>query len=315
MLSRLAGLKLWSVVWVGFCGGLAGGCSAGGGAHLPSDDHEGVATAPRVVDDVHVNGPAGGFQGAQVGEDEELLGASCGAGEDSELEYEEMQRRFRAWIYEDRPEGLVKIVSGRAHFCGLGGQGSVFCWGWNADGRTKPPKGVVFKDIAAGVDHTCGVTGEARVRCGGGGDEGQLGPVPSRKFVSVFAARAWSCGLDAAGKASCWGKGAVTVPADLRFKSLALGEDFGCGLVKGSGQLRCWGKFEVDPSQGKGGWKALKMHWAHAHQAWHAPVGLDTADEYFKDGLHNGLCAWDPTSMATPPSPTAACLWARTIYR
>ena len=35
------------------------------------------------------------------------------------------------------------------------------------------------------------------------------------------------------------------------------------------------------------------MHWAHNSDAWHAPVDLNVDDEYFKEELHNALCAWD----------------------
>ena len=47
------------------------------------------------------------------------------------------------------PAGSFVSVSGvGGHTCGVRSNGSVACWGWNADGRTTPPAGS-FDSVSA----------------------------------------------------------------------------------------------------------------------------------------------------------------------
>jgi alpha-tubulin suppressor-like RCC1 family protein len=121
------------------------------------------------------------------------------------------------------------------HTCALLTDGSVKCWGWNAQGQlgdgtnldrlTPVTVGGLanVQDIAAGDEHTCALTGDiaggqGALRCWGANRYGQLGvgtttsystPVQVGGFTSgvraVAAGGAHTCGVTAANRVKCWG--------------------------------------------------------------------------------------------------------------
>lgn len=127
----------------------------------------------------------------------------------------------------------------------------------------------VFTAIATGGNHTCAAANNARAYCWGVNAFGQVGtgttsfveatarltllPPP---VVAVAAGSTHSCGLDGFGVASCWGDngaGALgrgnslgdplqptPVASSLRFRLLALGVGFSCGVTT-TDAAACWG--------------------------------------------------------------------------
>ncbi len=94
---------------------------------------------------------------------------------------------------------VVELVAGDAHTCARAQDGTVSCWGTNADGQlgagtaspmpsptpravllgTSPLRGV--RALAAGTDHTCALRDDGAVLCWGRHDRGQLGaPAPAQ---------------------------------------------------------------------------------------------------------------------------------------
>jgi alpha-tubulin suppressor-like RCC1 family protein len=130
-----------------------------------------------------------------------------------------------------------------------------------------------FEGIAAGSGHTCALREDDAVFCWGANPLGQLGGdtlgtggivrvagVP--RLIAVAAGHAHTCGLDADGRAWCWGWNArgqlgastseacldgnpcstipILVATPVRFRSLAAGDEFTCGLDV-AGAAYCWG--------------------------------------------------------------------------
>ena len=83
----------------------------------------------------------------------------------------------------------VSLDAGADHACAVGADGSVWCWGSNAEGQlgtgsTAPtgspapaeiPANVRATSVSAGPEHTCATTSKGRVLCWGTGTSGQLG--------------------------------------------------------------------------------------------------------------------------------------------
>jgi alpha-tubulin suppressor-like RCC1 family protein len=125
----------------------------------------------------------------------------------------------------------IAIATGGFHTCALLSDGSVECWGLNADGQlgdgtmidslvpvaVKGARGVMA--IAAGYDETCALLSGGNVECWGVNDFGQLGNgTTSNASVpvavdGVTGAVAIACGFNHAcaligdGTVRCWGDG------------------------------------------------------------------------------------------------------------
>ncbi len=132
-----------------------------------------------------------------------------------------------------------KVSPGGNHTCGVGDDGSLWCWGSNGSGelgiaavdggcggysqcqpspsRIRVAADSVFTDVAAGYDHTCALDAAGAAYCWGGNAAGALGTGDTlsgstpRKvagdlvFVALTAGAQYTCGLTASGDAYCWG--------------------------------------------------------------------------------------------------------------
>ena len=176
---------------------------------------------------------------------------------------------------------FASVSPGLSHTCGLGVDGSAYCWGSNGDGRLgdggtgylglspRPVAGGVnFTSVSAGYYHTCGVTVTGDAYCWGQNDSGQLGdgsttdrltPVlvaGGLSFNSVSAAIDHTCGVTATGDAYCWGQNdygqlgdgstawsapPVRVESSGSFGSVSAGKYHTCG-VTATGDAYCWGQ-------------------------------------------------------------------------
>ncbi|HXI19731.1 MAG TPA: hypothetical protein VNH46_01520, partial [Gemmatimonadales bacterium] len=129
---------------------------------------------------------------------------------------------------------FVKIVASQVHSCGLTSAQTVYCWGYNGNGRLAQDTLTVTEatgpiqvtglsgvtDIVAGAGHTCARLGSGAVLCWGVNDSGQLGdgtlvskdaatavslPSGVTGFVMIAAGSAHTCGVTSAGAVYCWG--------------------------------------------------------------------------------------------------------------
>lgn len=140
----------------------------------------------------------------------------------------------------------------------------------SSDENLVPVKGgITFASVSAGGWHNCGLTADGTAYCWGAGGMGRLGndsnddshePVPvqsSLAFSSISAGLRNTCALTREGELYCWGgmqgsgleRGGddppiawqpLQVGSKLRFKSLSMGYEYGCGVTT-DGDGYCWG--------------------------------------------------------------------------
>jgi alpha-tubulin suppressor-like RCC1 family protein/subtilisin family serine protease len=125
--------------------------------------------------------------------------------------------------------GLGAIAVGDAHACVVRGDGTVACWGSNADGqvgdgtttnRTSPVTisgAARFARVYTGGSHTCAIDADGAAWCWGKNNSGQLGdgtstnrPSPVKvngnaTFTMLSAGAYFTCGLTSSGTILCWG--------------------------------------------------------------------------------------------------------------
>lgn len=125
----------------------------------------------------------------------------------------------------------VAVEAGGGYTCALVRDGSVRCWGWNANGQlgngsavnSREPAEVAglagpAQSVSAGDQHTCALLRAGGVECWGANDRGQLGdgtripsakPVPVKSLLgditAVSAGGSHTCALSSGGGALCWG--------------------------------------------------------------------------------------------------------------
>lgn len=123
---------------------------------------------------------------------------------------------------------LTNLTAAEDHTCGLGADGSAYCWGtisFPTVGEDLPfnylprrvPGGLVFTELSSGGDgFACGITTAREAYCWGGGFfAGAVDGAPQRwhSFASLTASMTLSinhrgdfaCGLTGSGTAYCWG--------------------------------------------------------------------------------------------------------------
>ncbi len=173
--------------------------------------------------------------------------------------------------------GLVAVVTGVAHACGVDPEGVAWCWGSNdggqlGDGSRTSSGGrrvdgmVRFSRLTAGLTHSCGLDGEGQAYCWGSNLSGQLGTgsrddrsVPTAvasalRFRAIDAGWNHTCALTPSGQIECWGLNAsgqlgdggrvdrlapTAVATGPGFQALAAGSSHTCALR--DGQVFCWG--------------------------------------------------------------------------
>ncbi len=144
-------------------------------------------------------------------------------------------------LRSDDPSVVGATVSaGAFHSCGVRTDGTVACWGYNADGRASPPA-ATFTQVSAGYGHTCGVRTDGSLACWGNNWIGQATP-PAGTFTQVSGGARHTCGVRTDGTLACWGNndyGQATPPAGT-FTQISAGYLHTCG-VRTDGTLACWG--------------------------------------------------------------------------
>ena len=174
---------------------------------------------------------------------------------------------------------VAQIAIGGEHLCALLRDGSVRCWGYNADGqlgdgtqvaRAQPvrvPKLGRVTQLALGVSHSCALLADGGVRCWGANEGGQLGdrtttgrllPTPIPEFAGIAqlsASGSAVCARLANGTARCWGWNthgklgdgttrSHAIPMSVHdlegIREIILGSGHGCAL-RPDRTVWCWG--------------------------------------------------------------------------
>lgn len=132
---------------------------------------------------------------------------------------------------------FVRISAADASTCAIDGDGALFCWGYNANGRlglgdttvhgtpTEVGLGSDWIDVAASYAHTCALVASGDAYCWGDNGEGQLGDTTMMSRLSPRAV----AGSD---------DGAVS------FRQLTVGQFHTCGISMDN-RLYCWGSNEL----------------------------------------------------------------------
>jgi alpha-tubulin suppressor-like RCC1 family protein len=96
---------------------------------------------------------------------------------------------------------FIQVSAGIYHTCGLNADGTIACWGSNADGQSTAAG--TFVAVAAGL-HTCGVKADGTLACWGNDFYGQSTP-PAGTFTQVTTGGYHTCGLKTNAALVCWG--------------------------------------------------------------------------------------------------------------
>jgi alpha-tubulin suppressor-like RCC1 family protein len=177
---------------------------------------------------------------------------------------------------------FASLVGGQSHFCGVGTDQSLYCWGdgsytsASATGPRVPTKiasASTWSQVAPGYAHTCALDTSKTAYCWGANGTGQLGDGTTTghiapgavsgnfQFNSLVSGAFHSCGLDANGAAFCWGlnqngqvgDGTTTMATTpTKVKNAATGEALvfqalGAGEswtcgLTTAGRVYCWGR-------------------------------------------------------------------------
>lgn len=171
------------------------------------------------------------------------------------------------------------LAVGMRHACLLRVDGTIWCWGRNADGqlgdgttidRNTPVRVGAYTDwtsVAAGNDHTCGLRAGGTAWCWGRNDTGQIGddargtdrtsPVQVgiwSDWTSLVGGGAHTCGIRAGGTSWCWGanrwgqlgnrttedRNLPTQAEWTDWESLTAGFGHTCG-IRANRSAWCWG--------------------------------------------------------------------------
>ncbi|MDE0168829.1 MAG: S8 family serine peptidase [bacterium] len=143
------------------------------------------------------------------------------------------------------PAGSFTQVSAAAqHSCGVRTDGTVECWTRNVLGRATAPAGS-FTQVSAAVQHSCGLRTDQSVECWGNNRSGQT-TAPSGSFTQVSANGFHSCGLRTDGTVECWGNNAEgqTAAPSGSFTQVSAGGHHSCAL-RTDETVECWGNNQL----------------------------------------------------------------------
>ncbi len=138
------------------------------------------------------------------------------------------------------------VSAGGWHTCVVKTDGTIACWGNNADGETAIPAGLpAVAQLAAGFYHNCVAERTGAVACWGDDSYGESTPPASlNSVVQVSTGLFHTCALNIDGSVVCWGRdseGETDVPAGLgTATAISAGGLHSCALLSG-GTIACWG--------------------------------------------------------------------------
>lgn len=141
-------------------------------------------------------------------------------------------------------ESLVSTGSELA--CGLRADGTVRCWGPEAQGELAAPPGRYIEQCA-GPFHWCGLTAEGQVRCLGEDLYGETDVPEGPTYGAVACNLESTCVAKVGGGVECYGRYADDVlrpPEGLEAWRVSVNVRHACALLKDGG-VRCWGDYDL----------------------------------------------------------------------
>jgi alpha-tubulin suppressor-like RCC1 family protein len=189
------------------------------------------------------------------------------------------------------------IRSGGNHACGIEDEsGTVYCWGYNANGQNgdgstnrshgKPSPVVIpdgaSLDVVVGNNHACALTQYNQTYCWGDDSQGQLGD--NNQFGST------------------WNPSPILVYGSHYFTALAAGGEQTCGLEGPS--VYCWGKSTIsfrnvrptlETAAGIPPFQSMSVSFTHA-----CAVGADQSAWCWGDNTSGALGTGDNTNSISP---------------
>ena len=126
--------------------------------------------------------------------------------------------------------------------CGRRADGTVRCWGPEAQGELAAPAGT-YIDQCVGPFHWCGLTAEGEVRCLGEDLYGETQVPEGPTYAALGCNLESTCVALVGGGVRCYGRHADDVlrpPADLEAQQVVVHTRTACALLR-DGAVRCWG--------------------------------------------------------------------------
>jgi hypothetical protein len=218
------------------------------------------------------------------------------------------------------PRVPVAISAGGAHACALMNDGTVFCWGDNADreigdGGTreaKAPKRVRHiagaLEVAAGWGHNCVRGKDGTVECWGANVHGQLGVsgihstpqtvVNLHDVEDITAAGDTTCALRSDGAVFCWGANSIgelgngaqlpsAEPVPVSLPEVTAITSWGSGVCATAvdQSVYCWGRLMGEPLDAPGAaYSTVPIQVQDLYQAAQLAIGYDHACALWTDG-------------------------------
>ena len=148
------------------------------------------------------------------------------------------------------------IVAGYGFLCGLISPSSsiMVCWRFSTNGNKISYKriynGPAIKDLDAGNSHICGLVNDTnRLECW---QWQRFHPSRDHNFSSVAVGENFVCGLSAIGNITCVGNNTNVVGGEPRgnYSVVSAGFRHACAISENN-SLDCWGKMEGEKPQGK----------------------------------------------------------------
>ncbi|XP_047323442.1 serine/threonine-protein kinase-like protein CCR4 [Impatiens glandulifera] len=134
---------------------------------------------------------------------------------------------------------IRELRAGNTHVCGLfDGTNELECWQWH---RFNSSVMWNLSSIAVGDDFVCGLTESGgNVKCSGRTSQ-VVGGEPVGNYSVIAAGNRHACAISSInGTVKCWGNLTAAIDDFGVVRSLALGDDRSCGLMK-NGTVICWG--------------------------------------------------------------------------
>lgn len=141
------------------------------------------------------------------------------------------------------PSAYRSLDVGSSSVCAIRKNGRLDCWGFNAQGQSKPPKGT-YRAVSVGERHACAIKMNGGLVCWGDPSAFPDAGALKGKYSQVSSGDRHTCAIrKGSGIVQCWGSndfGELNVPP-ARFKKIDAEANHTCGITQSAG-LICWGE-------------------------------------------------------------------------